>query len=354
MIKNFPKINFIGNKEKIAEWITDFFPNDANSIFDAFSGGGSVSYQSKIKGLKVISNDILGINHLLSKSLIENNYIKLSTDDVELIFSGKPKEGFMFKNYSEVFFFPNECKELDLYRNNIEKLDSDYKKALALILMRRAMIRKMPYSRFNINWEKIKQLRDEEYSYEKYKRKRAYHNQTFKSHFLENMDEYNNAIFDNKKENISLNEDVFKIIDSIKADIIYLDPPYTGTMNNYFGFYGMLDEYIESKKIKAFENNFIDKKSSLELFDRLFSKLNNFKYWYLSYNNSSYPSKEQLIVLLEKYSSNIQLVEKPHVYKITGKENKKVNMEFLFIIKNDNYDNNKSNRREQTICETAN
>ena len=196
-MNKFPKINFIGNKEKIAKWITDYFPKDAESVFDAFSGGSSVSYQSKMKGLKVISNDILEINYLLSKALIENNSTKLSYEDVELIFSGEPKEGFMFKEYSEVYFFPNECKELDLYRENIEKLDSEYKKALALILMRRAMVRKMTYSRFNINWDKIVQLRDEKYSYEKYKRKRAYHNQSFKSHFIENVSEYNRESFEN-------------------------------------------------------------------------------------------------------------------------------------------------------------
>jgi adenine-specific DNA-methyltransferase len=87
--------------------------------------------------------------------------------------------------------------ELDLYRENIKKLNSTHKQSLAFTLIRRAMIRKMPYSRFNINWEKIKQLRDEEWSYEKYKRKRAYHNKTFKFHFLENLDEYNNAVFYN-------------------------------------------------------------------------------------------------------------------------------------------------------------
>ena len=74
---------------------------------------------------------------------------------------------------------------LDLYRKNIEKLDSEEKKSLAFSLIRRAMIRKMPYSRFNLNWDKIVQLRDEEYSYEKYKRRRAYHNQSFKFHFFE-------------------------------------------------------------------------------------------------------------------------------------------------------------------------
>ncbi len=336
MIQKFPKINFIGNKEKIAKWITDYFPEDAESVFDAFSGGGSVSYFSKAKGLKVISNDILKINYFISKALVENSEVKLDFEDIDLIFSGTPKEGFMFNNYSEIFFFPKECKELDLYRENIDKLSSEYKKALALILMRRAMIRKMPYSRFNINWEKIVELRNEKLSYEKYKRKRAYHNQSFKTHFLENINDYNRAVFDNEKNNLSLNEDVFDAIEKFQADIIYLDPPYTGTMNNYFGFYGMLDEYIEGKKIEPFVNNFIDKKTSIDLFDKLFSKLGNFKYWYLSYNNSSYPTKEILIELLRKYSDNIKIIERPHIYKITGKENKKSNIEYLFIVENKN------------------
>ncbi len=333
-MNKFPKINFIGNKEKIANWISNYFPTDAKSIFDAFSGGGSVSYQAKLKGLKVISNDILTVNHLISKSLIENNFEILDKNDLEIVFSGKPLKGFMFKNYSNVFFFPEECMELDLYRQNIEKLNSVYKKSLALTLLRRAMIRKMPYSRFNINWDKVVQLRDEEYSYEKYKRKRAYHNQSFKSHFLENINEYNNAIFDNKQKNVSLNEDVFILLKKVKADIIYLDPPYTGTMNNYFGFYGLIDSYISSTIKEPFKNNFVDKKTSIELFDYLFSNLKNFKYWMLSYNNSSFPTKEQLLYLLGKYSKEVQIIERKHNYKVTGKEKKEINKEYLFIVKN--------------------
>jgi len=333
-MNKFPKINFIGNKEKIANWISNYFPTDAKSIFDAFSGGGSVSYQAKLKGLKVISNDILTVNHLISKSLIENNFEILDKNDLEIVFSGKPLKGFMFKNYSNVFFFPEECMELDLYRQNIEKLNSVYKKSLALTLLRRAMIRKMPYSRFNINWDKVVQLRDEEYSYEKYKRKEHIINQSFKSHFLENINEYNNAIFDNKQKNVSLNEDVFILLKKVKADIIYLDPPYTGTMNNYFGFYGLIDSYISSTIKEPFKNNFVDKKTSIELFDYLFSNLKNFKYWMLSYNNSSFPTKEQLLYLLGKYSKEVQIIERKHNYKVTGKEKKEINKEYLFIVKN--------------------
>jgi len=333
----YPKINYIGNKEKLASWICDNIPNDSDSIFDAFSGGSSVGYEAKKRGLRVISNDILKINYLLAKSLIENKNEILTKQDTELIFSGKPFRGFMTKNYSEVFFFENECMQLDLYRKNIDKLDSEYRKAMAFILLRRAMIRKMPYSRFNLKWENIKQLRDEEYSYKKYKRKRAYHNQSFKEHFLANLGGYNNSIFDNTKNNIVFNDDIFNLLNKIKTDVIYLDPPYTGTMNNYFGFYGLIDEYIKQKKLKPFENNFIDKKASLMLFDKLFSNLQNFKYWLLSYNSNSYPPKEGLLRIISKYSDDIQIIEKSHIYKVTGKDRKNKNTEYLFIVKNEHF-----------------
>lgn len=332
----FPKINFIGNKEKIASWICDHFPEGTNSIFDAFSGGGAVSYEAKKRGLKIINNDIMTVNYLLSKSFIENNQEILTSEDVKIIFSMKPFKGFMYKNYSNVFFYPKECMELDLYRKNIEKLSSEYKKAIAFTLLRRAMIRKMPYSRFNIKWNKIQQLRDEEYSYKKYKRKRGYHNKSFRTHFLKDLDNYNNAIFDNGKNNKSYNKDIFSLLNSIKTDIIYIDPPYPGTMNNYFGFYGLVDEYIKSKKLKPFKDNFIDKQSS-SLFDKLFSNLSNYKYWFLSYNNNSCPTKNKLLDIINKYSKNIKVIEKYHSYKVTGKEKKEKNKEYLFIIKNDNY-----------------
>ena len=331
--KKLPKINFIGNKEKIASWICDKFPKESKTVFDVFSGGGSVSFEAKKKGFKVISNDVLKINYILAKALIENSKSKLSKKDIEIIFKGKPFKGFMFKNYSRVHFFPKECMELDLFRKNIEKLSSTHKKALALTLLRRAMIRKMPYSRFNILWKKVVQLRDEEFSYRYYKRKRAYHNQSIKHHFLENLESYNNSIFDNKRNNQALNLDVYKAIKKVKADVVYLDPPYTGTMNDYFSFYGLIDNYISSKKIKRFKNDFIDKKSALKNFDKLFSSLKKFKYWYLSYNNQSYPNSDQLLKLLRKYSNDIKLIKKKHVYKITGKNNKQTNTEYLFIVK---------------------
>jgi len=334
--KEYPKVNFIGNKRKITDWIFKNIPEDVDSFFDAFSGGCSVSFEAKKRGYKVISNDILKINYHIAKALIENKNTTLSEEDVNTIFSGKPFKGFMYKNYSKVFYFPKECKRLDRYRENVKKLKSPYKRSLALALLRRSMIRKMPYSRFSLSWDRIKQLRDEEYSYRKYKRRRAYHNETFKKHFLANLEDYNEAVFDNKKKNKAYNKDIFKLIPNVDADLVYLDPPYTGSMNNYFRFYSLLDNYVLSKKTEPFENDFIDKESALELFKKLFSKLGKYKYWVLSYNNSSYPPKEELKKTLEEFSKNVEIIGKKHNYKMTGKKNKNKNREYLFIVKNKN------------------
>ena len=335
VVKKFPKINYIGNKEKISEWIINFIPKDVKSIIDGFSGGASLSYKLKEKGYKVFSNDILKINFLLAQALIENDIIKIDEKDVEIIFSGIPFRGFISKNYNERYYFEEECMQLDLYRENIEKIKNKYKKAVCLILLRRAMIRKMPYSRFNIKWNKIKELRDEEYSYKKYGRKRAYHNQSFKEHFIENMNDYNDAIFQGEEKCFSYNEDIFTLLDKkIEADLIYLDPPYAGTLNDYYNFYGFIDTYINKENILEFENDFGNKKEITSLLEKLFFKCSNYRYCFLSYNEKAYPSKEILLKLLQKYFKKVKVEEKEHIYKITGKINKNLNKELLFICQN--------------------
>lgn len=192
----------------------------------------------------------------------------------------------------------------------------------------------MPYSRFTIKWDKVKQLRDEEFSYLHYKRRRHYHNQSIRFHFEDNLAEYNAAVFDNGQNNVAYNLDVFDAIEKVKADVIYMDPPYAGTMNDYFGFYGILDSFITSSITEPFNNNFIDKNTIIQQFNKLFSKLKNYKYWMLSYNSRSKPSKEELLQLLYKYSNNVIVNEMPYAYRVTGKEKKKKDIEYLFIVQN--------------------
>ena len=103
-------------------------------------------------------------------------------------------------------------------------------------------------------------------------------------------------------------------------------------MNDYYGFYNLLDEYIVSHKLGEFKNSFIKKETILGDFKKLFSNLKNFKYWFISYNNRSYPSKDQMHDLLKSFSNKVSILEKDHNYQITGKIEKKMNKELLFIV----------------------
>ncbi len=115
-------VNYIGNKQRLLEWIFDKFPKDVKSVFDCFSGGGSVGYGAKKRGYNVYTNDILKINSCIAQGLIRNNEVKATLKDIDFIFSGKPFVGFVTKNYVEKFFYKEECKELDLYMKNIRKI----------------------------------------------------------------------------------------------------------------------------------------------------------------------------------------------------------------------------------------
>lgn len=333
----YPTVNYIGNKEKIVAWISSLLPFGASSLLDAFAGGCSVAYMAKAKGLQVFVNDILKIDYHLARALIENADERLTLKDVEMLFGGTPFSGFMCEHFANRFYFEDECRQLDLFRKNIDQLSSEYKRSLAWALMRRAMIRKMPYSRFTINWEKTQQLRDEQLSYALYGRRRAYHNQSFRFHFEKALGEYNAAVFDNGQQNRAYNQDVFEVLQQTRADIVYLDPPYAGTMNDYHAFYGLLDSYITGTMSEPFANNFMDKKNIGQLFDRLFANLGNFKYWMLSYNSRSKPTKEELLQIIRKYTDDVTVHEMPYAYRVTGKEKKKKDTEYLFIAKNKDY-----------------
>lgn len=331
-MSKYPKINYIGNKNKLTDWIVNNFPYKKGTVLDLFCGGCSVSYALKEKGYKVFSNDALYSNYVLAKSIIENNDVFLESKDFEIKVSKKET----LKKYKEIKFLENrlyfhyEVEELANLVCRSEKLQ-DYKKYLFLSLIRRAMIRKIPYSRMNVPWNQIVKLRDEDYSYAKYKRRRAYHNLPFIDHINDNLSNYNNAVFNNGKKNQAFNNDAFKMIEKLdeNVDIIYMDPPYPATMNKYGDFYGLYDS-IFKKEINYI--NFSENNKFLENLEKLIIKcLPKTKYIVISENNKTKPSIDEISSMLSKYGK-VEIKEKKHQYKVTNKENKNETIEVLIIL----------------------
>ena len=338
-MSKYPKINYIGNKAKLVDWIIENLPLKRGKVLDIFSGGSSVSYALKENNYEVISNDVLYSNYVISKAIIENSTLKLNNEIIEkdiptnLIEKKYKKIEFL----SNKLYFDEEVKELAKLICISETLDG-YEKYMFLALLRRAMIRKLPYSRMNVPWNQIVKLRDEDYSYMKYKRKRAYHNLSFKQHMLDNLNNYNESVFDNGKNNLSYNLDSFEMLKKIKdpVDIIYMDPPYPKTMNKYGEFYGLFDTVFEEEK------EYIDFSANDKFMynmEKLVQKcLNKTKYIVISLNNKTSPRAEELKQMLEKYG-DVSIKYKDFQYKVTGKENKNTTVEILIIVKLKNENN---------------
>lgn len=332
-MSKYPKINYIGNKNKLTDWIVDNLPYKKGVVLDLFCGGSSVSYALKKNNYRVIANDALFSNYVISRAIIENKETVLdkSDFDIDIPNSEISKKYNKIKFLSNRLYFDDEVKELAKLLCIADRMEGN-KKFLFLALIRRSMIRKIPYSRMNVPWDQIVKLRDEDYSYKKYKRRRAYHNQSFMEHILENLSDYNSAVFDNKKDNKAYNMDSFDFINKLKenVDIIYMDPPYPGTMNKYGDFYGLFDEMfdvnIEYTNL-SLNNQFLDNLENL-----IKKCINKTKYIVISENNKTKPSVEELKNMLKKYGS-VKILEKKHQYKVTNKDNKNESYEVLIILK---------------------
>lgn len=326
----YPKVNYIGNKEKLVDWIISEMPLAKGTVLDIFAGGCSVSYALKKAGYSVISNDILYADVVIAKALIENNSSQLSADvfdcdiDSSTIEPIKKRIDFL----ADRLYYPEEIEELSKLLAISDKLEG-HEKYLFLALLRRAMIRKIPYSRMNVPWNQIQLLRDEDYSYKKYKRRRAYHNQSFTSHMVENLDAYNKAVFEGESCSVK-NADVIELAKAVEnVDIVYMDPPYPSTMNNYDAFYGLYDAMF-CKTLKHID--FTDKKSFLNNMEELIWLLKDkTKYIVLSQNTRVKPEPRAIEEMLSKYGK-VTVKEKKHNYQVTGKDNKNSSKELLFIV----------------------
>ncbi len=333
-MSKYPKINYIGNKDKLVDWIIENLPIKKGVVLDLFSGGNSVAYALKENNYTVYSNDALYSNYVISKAIIENKDVTVNED----ILNTKVTNSEVNKKYKEISFLSNrlyyddEVKELAKLFVISEKIENEYEKYMFLALIRRAMIRKLPYSRMNVPWNQIQKLRDEDYSYEKYKRRRAYHNYTFEKHIRDNINNYNNAVFDNKKNNKCFNYDSFEMIDKLdkKVDIIYMDPPYPATMNKYGDFYGLYDKAVkhEIQYVNFSENNMF-----LTNLEKLVKKcIGKTSYIVISESNKTKPTVEELSNMLSNYGT-VKVFSKEHQYKVTGSINKNQTVEMLIVLK---------------------
>jgi DNA adenine methylase/adenine-specific DNA-methyltransferase len=314
--KSFPRIRFMGSKARLLPWIHEALGGlKFETALDAFSGAGSVSYLLKAMGKQVTANDFLHFPTVFSQALIANNSTRITPDCRDFLLTHSPhRKRFIETTFQGIFYTPQDLRFLDRVSWNLREVAIPNMRALALSALMRACVKRQPRGVFTIAGDP-----------EKHKDGRRDLALSLQEHFLEQIDVYNEAVFDNNKMNSSSHGNIFDVTPGF--DLVYMDPPYVPRSddNCYMKRYHFLEglscywEHQEIltntrvKKIKKPYTPFSYRKDCIAAFESLFRKFRN-SILVLSYSSNGYPDLEILTGLMGKYKKDIEVLEKDHRY----------------------------------------
>lgn len=323
---------YLGNKYKLNKFIKKVINKECgcfDTFADLFAGTGAVAAMFQDKHL--IVNDLLYSNYVCHQTWF--GYESYS-QEIIINFIKKYNEilvtadNYMSKNYSNTYFSKKNCKKIGFIREDIEK----------------------NFKSNNLNnREKCILITSLLYAMDKIANTCGHYDAYRKNGELDKKLEL--MIPDIEKTNFSneiYNEDINKLVKVVKADVVYLDPPYNS--RQYCDAYHLLENVARWEKPEVIG---IAKKmdrtplksdyctqSAVFAFEDLIKNIDA-KYIVLSYNNmaekgndrsnAKLPDSEILRILKAKGTVNVF----SHHYKAfsTGKSSIEENAERLFVCK---------------------
>jgi adenine-specific DNA methylase len=281
---------YLGGKRKLLGQIFKYLPSpvEAPIFVDAFLGGGSISLFAKARGYRVVCNDVALRSHIVGKALIENDRTVLEKEDVVRLFvRNDDATGFIEENYAPNVVTTKHARFLDQAFANVRAAQG-IKGWLLLLLLVKYVLRLRPMGNFGARtiiqqaeegkWEEMNQ----HYVRDILVRGIANHPRTVAETLRKQI---NQGVFSNGQINEAHQLDVFDFLEATKGDILYLDPPYSGT-SAYETSLKALDSIIEGRLVKP-EPSYFSKAPALESLEQLFEAARKYPMWVLSYGNSS-------------------------------------------------------------------
>lgn len=352
MIKDV-KMRYIGSKKLLLPEIkkmVDKHTDGSEEVFlDLFAGTNVVANYFK-QFYTVYSNDMLFFSYVNAKATIENNS---KPSFSKLVQAGISSPMTYLQNleahgetvrYYEVAYSPtgeanylsvHNAKKLDIIRSQIESwknqnllTEHEYYYLLSSLIEALPFISNTTgtYGAFLKHWDK----------------------RSFNDLELQDF-----TIFDNSKQNKAFNEDANRLVQKVKADIVYIDPPYNS--RQYASNYHLLENVARNEhpalkgitKIfdwKNLKSDYATKGKALAAMRDLIQNINS-THIILSYNNEGIISEEDLTNILKEFSvDGIVDIKKIPYRKYQSKnvsKNKEI-YELLFYIQRKPFSKNKT------------
>jgi adenine-specific DNA-methyltransferase len=272
---------YLGSKAKLLNFIDEVVKNNCgpvDSMVDLFAGTGNVAWHFNTRNRKIIVNDILFSNVVFyhaffGKEEIDEKKLVSLIAEYNSIKGDLPKNYFS-KNFSNTYFSDANCRKIGYIREDIQKRfesggityrESCYLLTSLLYAMDKIANTVGHYDAYRLHGDLERDL------------------------VLETLSLPRKGINDN---NEIYQEDANELVKKIKADLVYIDPPYNS--RQYCDAYHVLENVASWKKPKVYgvarkmDRSELKSKyctnSAPKQFDGLVSNINA-KYILVSYNN---------------------------------------------------------------------
>jgi len=318
-------MRYIGNKENIIQKIQSLLQLHkvkGDSIFDFFAGTTNVGQFYKRKGYRVCSSDMMYFSYCLQKAYIENNaepvfpllFKEIKVDStvlfssplervVEYLNGLEGSEGFIFKHYTpqgtqelkqpRMYFSSENGRKIDSIRQKIQEWkenaliqDMEYFCLLACLIESVSFYANVAgvYAAFQKKWDP----------------------RALKPFSLRTI-----PIISSEKECKAYFGNSLDLLDKIKTDILYLDPPYNE--RQYAPNYHLLETIAryDNPQIRGVtgmrdynsqKSSFCSTVGALRDLEAI-AQRGEYKYLVMSYNSEGIMHKDDIMQTLAKYGS---------------------------------------------------
>lgn len=336
-IANFPTTRYMGSKRRLLPFIKEIASTiPCDTVLDAFSGSGVVSYLFKLLGKTVTSNDFMAYCYRVADALVANEGVILSPDDVSMLLRRvEAMPTFIQDTFRGMYYAEDENRFLDRVSANIWQMEDETKRSLALSALARACLKKVPRGVFTVFGDR-------------YNDGRRDLKMTLERHFLEAIRLQNQAVFQTGRPHHAVQGDIFDLSDG-EFDLVYLDPPYVTkhSDNDYIRRYHFIEglatywqgvHILRDSRTKRLDHRpspFGSRASIHDAFRTLFRKFST-STLLVSYSSNSLPSKDELIALMKDSGKQVEVYEYDHRYSF-GNQGHKIGAnrnkvrEYLFV-----------------------
>lgn len=328
---NINNRRYLGNKYKLLPFIKSVIDSECKGIetfTDIFAGTGAVA--SAFQDKQLITNDIMYSNYICNYAWFSSQ--KYCRNKLEKIIDGYNEmticeENYMTENFSDTYFCHDDCSKIGYIREDIEakyanREINERERAILITALLYAM-------------DKIAKTCGH---YDAYRQ-----NVEFDMHLELTLPL---ASQENNTKNKCFNIDSNKLARTIKADLVYIDPPYNS--RQYCDAYHLLENVARWEKPEVFgvakkmdRSSLKSKyctKSAPEAFEDLVKHL-KCKYIVLSYNNMAKKgndrsnariSDEEIYRILSE-KGKVKVFSEEYKAFTTGKSDIEDNQERLFL-----------------------